>query len=245
FKAYNYLDTLELSIENIFNYLQTELVSIPNNAESLTFKVEIKASQPDTLSDGTLNTNKYTPFTNIIFRLLAKDSLSNTLLDNIGYKLLNNPSGLHNYSKEFTVNASVLRTQNIYLLPNIGVSGTLNNSNLYFTLVNVCIAENEVGKNSPENINNKIQPTEYVLQQNYPNPFNPATNIKYNLPQDSFVELKIFDVLGREITTLVNEKQESGNYSIQFDASNLPSGIYIYRIVSGKFTQTKKMILLK
>ncbi|MCZ6702351.1 MAG: T9SS type A sorting domain-containing protein [Ignavibacteria bacterium] len=88
-------------------------------------------------------------------------------------------------------------------------------------------------------------PNEFLLYQNYPNPFNPATTIEYSIPKASFVELKIYDILGGEVVSLVKENKPSGKYSVKFNASNLPSGIYFYRIVSGNFTATKKLIILK
>jgi len=86
---------------------------------------------------------------------------------------------------------------------------------------------------------------DYIIYQNYPNPFNPATTISYSLPSNSLVQLKIFNILGQEIATLVNEEKPSGNYQVAFDASNLSSGIYFYRLQAGDFVQTRKMILLK
>jgi hypothetical protein len=83
------------------------------------------------------------------------------------------------------------------------------------------------------------------LFQNYPNPFNPTTTIKYSIPELSFVTLKVYDVLGSEIITLVNEEKPIGTHTIEFGASNLPSGIYFYQLQTPNFTQTKKMILLK
>jgi hypothetical protein len=88
-------------------------------------------------------------------------------------------------------------------------------------------------------------PKQFFLYQNYPNPFNPTTVISYQLPAISFVTLKIYDVLGREVRMLVAERQNAGNHSVTFDAKNLPSGIYFYRIQAGSFIETKKMILLK
>jgi hypothetical protein len=92
----------------------------------------------------------------------------------------------------------------------------------------------------------KLNPTVYSLLQNYPNPFNPQTTIKYSLPLAGLVTLKIYDLLGREVTTLIQGKKETaGNHSINFNANNLPSGIYFYRLQADKFSETKKMILIK
>ena len=86
---------------------------------------------------------------------------------------------------------------------------------------------------------------DFHLDQNYPNPFNPVTTIRYNIPELSFTTLKVFDLLGREISTLISEDKSSGAYEVKFDASSLPSGIYFYNLQAGKFNETKKMILLK
>jgi hypothetical protein len=88
-------------------------------------------------------------------------------------------------------------------------------------------------------------PTEYALVQNYPNPFNPSTTIRYQLPQDGLVTLKIYDILGSEVATLVNEEKAAGKYEVNFNASSLASGVYIYKIQAGSFINSKKMILLK
>ena len=85
----------------------------------------------------------------------------------------------------------------------------------------------------------------YQLEQNYPNPFNPYTTIKYSIPTQSFVQLKVYDVLGNEVETLVDEEKSIGSYTVSFNASNIPSGVYFYSLNAGDFTQTKKMILMK
>lgn len=85
----------------------------------------------------------------------------------------------------------------------------------------------------------------FGLLQNYPNPFNPTTSIKYRIPSDEFVSLKIYDILGREVSTLVNQKQSRGEYTVRFDASNLNSGVYFYTISAGTYKDTKKMLLTK
>jgi hypothetical protein len=86
---------------------------------------------------------------------------------------------------------------------------------------------------------------EFVLGQNYPNPFNPMTTISFYLPSRSFVSLKVFDMLGREVATIVSEEMQAGNYSQQWNAVNISSGVYFYRLQAGSFTETKKLIVLK
>jgi len=86
---------------------------------------------------------------------------------------------------------------------------------------------------------------EYKMEQNYPNPFNPSTKIKYSIPINEFVTLKVYNTIGEEIVVLVNTQQQAGNYDVEFNAESLPSGIYYYRIQTGSFTHTKKMILMK
>ncbi len=88
-------------------------------------------------------------------------------------------------------------------------------------------------------------PTKFELSQNFPNPFNPSTIISYSLAQNGFVQLKVYDILGREVATLVNKKQAPGRYTIEFNASALSSGIYLYKLTSGKFVKTRKLMLIK
>ncbi|MCH7774465.1 MAG: T9SS type A sorting domain-containing protein [Bacteroidetes bacterium] len=90
-----------------------------------------------------------------------------------------------------------------------------------------------------------MAPTDFTLEQNYPNPFNPSTKIIYTIPELIYVTLKVFDVLGQEIITLINEEKSAGRYEIEFDATALPSGIYFYKLQSENFVETKKMELTK
>jgi len=97
---------------------------------------------------------------------------------------------------------------------------------------------------------NKSIPTEYKLSQNYPNSFNPETTIKYTLPKPAFVKLKIYNMLGEEVRTLVNEFQQTGVKSVNWDGKNdegllVPSGIYIYQIVAGEFAKSARLLLLQ
>lgn len=98
---------------------------------------------------------------------------------------------------------------------------------------------------SSVNLSDIKTPESYSLYQNYPNPFNPATTIKYSIPTESFVNLKVYNLIGQEVAELVNEQQQIGNYQVSFDANNLPSGIYFYSIKAGNFAETKKMLLVK
>ena len=98
---------------------------------------------------------------------------------------------------------------------------------------------------NPEEQTTSLIPESYSLSQNFPNPFNPSTKITYQLPVNSEVSLKIFDMLGKEVITLVNEKKDAGRYEVQFNATNLASGMYFYRLAAGNFTDTKRMILIK
>jgi len=94
-------------------------------------------------------------------------------------------------------------------------------------------------------VNGNQLPKIYSLSQNYPNPFNPVTNVKYSIANQGFVTLKIYDILGREIKTLVNELKNPGEYIVQFNGTEFASGIYFYQLKAGNFVQVKRMILLK
>jgi hypothetical protein len=115
-----------------------------------------------------------------------------------------------------------------------GNDGTIDDT-LYIT--------NEV--TGVEDDQGSLIPTEYRLEQNYPNPFNPTTTISYSIPQEGLVTLKVYNAIGEEIAIVVNEVKQAGNYSVLFDASDLPSGIYVYQLKVNSFIETKKMILMK
>jgi len=93
--------------------------------------------------------------------------------------------------------------------------------------------------------NPKQIPSRFVLEQNYPNPFNPTTTISFSLPSKSFVSLKVFDLIGRDVATIVSEEISAGSYSRQWNATNMPSGVYFYRLQTGSFNETKKLVLLR
>jgi hypothetical protein len=98
---------------------------------------------------------------------------------------------------------------------------------------------------SDVSMNTFVIPNGIILLQNYPNPFNPSTTIKYDVPKRSFTSLRVYDLLGNEVTTLVNEEKQTGTYEITWYAEGLPSGVYFYRLQAGDFIETKKMVLMK
>lgn len=120
-----------------------------------------------------------------------------------------------------------------------------NKSSLYSNQVSI-IGNGFIWKiNDEDNDNESKVITKYSLNQNYPNPFNPTTTISFQLPESGYTTLKVYNNLGEEVEELENSFKNSGNYSISFDASNLPSGVYFYKLQSGSFTQVNKMILLR
>ncbi|NOS83859.1 MAG: T9SS type A sorting domain-containing protein, partial [Ignavibacteria bacterium] len=116
------------------------------------------------------------------------------------------------------------------------------------TIINSSLSNINFDMGSPLigiNIINENIPTKYLLSQNYPNPFNPATTIKFAVPVAGLIKLSVYDILGREIEILANENLSAGTYSVNWNASNYPSGIYFYRLEGNEFTETKKMVLIK
>ncbi|MCY7363592.1 MAG: T9SS type A sorting domain-containing protein [Ignavibacteria bacterium] len=120
-----------------------------------------------------------------------------------------------------------------------------NNKNIEITNTGNYKTETDGVTGNGENEITTSLPTEFSLSQNYPNPFNPSTVINYELPSSNFVTLKIYDLVGKEVATLMNEKLDAGRYSAKFNGSNLSSGMYFYKISAGNFTFVKKMVLIK
>jgi hypothetical protein len=118
---------------------------------------------------------------------------------------------------------------------------------LYFDdlLVGAATGLYEHFENPLGTVSNNLKPALFKLEQNYPNPFNPVTVINYSIPKAGLVTIKVYDVLGREVKTLVNENKPAGNYNIEFNAAKFASGVYFYRMHSGDFSETKKFVLLK
>lgn len=176
------------------------------------------------------------------FKAELVNALTNQVVgtfDNVTY----NKNNLEKYASiDYQVDCSGINAGEYYLRLVTNVTGEAN-----YTLANIVNDNTTLAKKSFNKVNftGSEIPTTYDLAQNYPNPFNPRTTIRYQLPKDGLVTLKIYDILGSEIETLVNEEKIAGKYEINFNASSLASGVYIYKIQAGDFTSSKKMILIK
>jgi len=193
--------------------------------------VPIRAIDPDDFSVSTIITTPYTDLDG-----LTSDNEGNFYVSSWGsnsiYKYDNNFSSspeLISDNHSGPADIFLNKMNNTLVVPNF-------NSNTVDFLVITSVSPDEDEPNLP---------TKFNLMQNYPNPFNPSTTIDYSFPHNSVITLKVYDVLGNEITTLVNEEKQAGIYEFEFNAIGLPSGIYFYQLKADDFTKTKKMILLK
>lgn len=145
-------------------------------------------------------------------------------------------------SGDFSSLESIIRADNgDYLFAGYLGRFDVNHSDVYAIRTDSMLNAPPVGI-TPINLST---PVNFILFQNYPNPFNPTTTINYAIPKDMMVKIKVYDISGREITSLVNELKQAGNHSVSFNGHNLASGVYLYKIEVGDFVQTKKMLLIK
>ncbi len=179
----------------------------------------------------------------------AKGSMQNCNGDTTGFIIPSNPPG----DRRFVLNSGAL---DFSIYPgdtqNVVVSGLIARSANHLLAVNAVKTLNNIAKKaydsivtvSVNNIGTEI-PVKYNLSQNYPNPFNPRTVISVQLPAAGEVSLKVYDVMGREVQTLVKERLNAGTYNVYFDGSGLTSGVYFYKMTAGNYTETKRMLLIK
>lgn len=159
--------------------------------------------------------------------------------DNITY----NRSNLEKYaSLDYQVDCSGITSGEYYLRLVTPVSGEAGYSLANIVNDNTTLAKKRYTKVS---FMGSGVPLTYSLEQNYPNPFNPTTTIRYQIPKEGMVTLKVYDILGAEVATLVNEEKTAGKYEVSFNASSLASGVYIYKLLADEFISVKKMVLLK
>jgi len=183
-----------------------------------------------------------TPLSGDIYKI-DKNNGTATLVGNSGFSQM--PAIAFDTEGKFfgTINFSASKASELISIAKSDGKGIVMGP-IGFPLVSGLIMRGTVPLEIEENANLQT-PTEFALLQNYPHPFNPTTKISWQLPVRSWQTLKVYDVLGNEVRTLVNKEMEAGYHSLEFNASDLPSGVYIYRIAAGDFVEAKKMILLR
>jgi len=218
---------------DVKQYLETEPFELNDNSVFI-YSVQYGS----TLSaENIFNENEF-----INYKVKLIDVNTNTILtvfDDITF----NHENLQPYaSLQYNVNTNGIGNKTVKLMLDIE-----DNFNAVYSVTSLIDDAEILQKSSRINVDlgENINVTEYDLFQNYPNPFNPSTTIRYQIPQDGLVTLKIFDILGREVKTVVNEVKTKGRYEVTFDASQLASGLYIYEIKSGSYKASKKMTLIK
>ena len=183
-----------------------------------------------------------TPLGGAIYKINKVDG-SSTLIGNTGFS--QTPSIAFDSEGKFfgTINFVAYKISELISIDTANGTGTVIGST-GFSLISGLVMKGKVVVGIKEDAINQV-PIDYALDQNYPNPFNPSTKISWQTPVSSRQVLKVYDVLGNEIVTLVNEEKEAGYHSIDFNAADMPSGVYFYQLNVGEFISTKKMILLR
>jgi len=187
-----------------------------------------------TINGGTNWVSQISGPTNNLFAVSFTDTINGTAVGENG-KILRTTNGGTNWITQSSGTFDDL----------LGVSFTDDDSGTIVGENGRILRTNNGGVTSAEDENDLTAPNEFFLSQNFPNPFNPSTIINFSVPKQSNVTLIIYDVIGNEVTALVDEEKSIGNYSVEFSALNHSSGIYYYQMRTDGFIQTKKMILLK
>lgn len=229
FRPHDFREPLDLTLANVWEYLGSEAIHLPQNARRLVFNKSVFTNLPvDTVGHSTPSS-----FPSRQFRFRVLDGNTGNIL-----------ATLDTSSASGTVSVSVANFagQHIIFRPNITLTGV--------PLAQLSIGVGDViGVSGSGNQDGQSGPAKSVqafgLGQNYPNPFNPLTTISYNVLEPGRVNLTVYDILGREVAVLVNEIKGEGSHSVTFDASRLPSGVYFYRLRAGLHTDVRKMIVTK
>ncbi len=238
---YEIIQTHGLDRKSLEAYTKLYTISNLTNAPSTSF-TELK-----TYYDGKLTSIQDT----LLFKavkhlsdlcLVAKQDYAQAI-NNFSEVIVQNPNSEAAFFAGVDIlTTSLLDTGNTALGKIGGLDLSAKNADDYRTKLNALIK----ARNNKESIlTSKVIPTQFLLYQNYPNPFNPTTKIQYDIPTDTKVQLKVYDILGREVKTLVNEYQTAGKYNVEFNARNLASGVYIYQLSSRGFVKSRKMLVIK
>ncbi|MBL1212733.1 MAG: T9SS C-terminal target domain-containing protein [Ignavibacteriae bacterium] len=227
---------LETEVQNFDSKLETESFTLTNNSE-FSFSTYFDASL---LSPSALSSSN-----DVKIKIKLIDAQTDETIGVLQERILDGSTQLQSSINNLLVNTSGIGEREVKLV--IKVKDRLKKKTNYTVTTRVISEGRELQKDNFEEITYKGEApvTSYDLAQNYPNPFNPTTTIKYQIPNAGNVSLKIYDVLGAELMTLVNTTQSEGRYEVKFDASQLSSGVYIYRIQANDYAASKKMILLK
>ena len=236
------LDSLPMSLGKgaLGNFLQTQDFAVNNNSK-ITCSLFHGMIDP---TDSTDIVNSLGIKENIGIKVAILDAQTNQLLSAIGNYNVANGEKDSTTIASYSINLSGIGQRTIRLAfvfdDNVQAEYVINEFFTNGKSVNLAKSmKEEISLSDAEKV------TDYALNQNYPNPFNPATTISYQIPKDGQVTIKIFDALGREVRTLIDEFKASGQYTVKFDASHLSSGIYFYSIRSGDYNAVKKMSLIK
>ena len=237
------VDFVEIPDSIVFNsnaVLNTWLISEDfqlNNNSSFQYSIQYGIGDSSSAAACLANLNSY-----VNFKLQLVDAQTSEVIGTYD-EVTFDQSNVYQYSSlSYQVNTSGIGNRTVYLR-----LVTDDNINARYSLGEIYAADNVLEKAivKTKNFDGLSSVNEYTLSQNFPNPFNPATTINYQIPQTGFVTLKIYDILGKEVATLVNEQKNQGRYSVNFDASKLASGVYIYRFRANDYVSSKKMLLLK
>lgn len=245
FKQYDYSQGVSVSSSSIFDYLRTDSVQIPSDAASMSFNLTVTIDLPDTLDEGTINKDTTSVFNGATVGLNIMGLSSGRPVLN-SQPITSSIASRHTkLSKAMTVPLQSLQGRTIAFQLFGTLKGIFNESDLAMSLINVHGSTTSSAGATAQSISSAILPSGVSLGQNYPNPFNPTTSIVYRVTQAGRVSLKIYDVLGREVATLVNGDQAQGVYAERFDASHLSSGIYFYQLIAPGVSETRKMLVTK
>lgn len=227
---------LTLLPEDYWSYLETQANGVTSEEDSLIAEINVFAQNPKGLLTAGRNA------LGLNFEVVDRDSAKT--ISNLGNALSFDKSG--NAAFRLSGKISSLAGKNISLRPALqGIAR--NRKNLYYSLIHVHYDEKVNKQTAPGNSNlpKGERITAYRLHQNYPNPFNPSTTIRFDLPEAGHVSLKVFDLLGNEVMTLVEEDKAAGAHQVEFDGAKLQSGVYLCRLQAGEFSETIKVTLLK
>lgn len=230
-------DSVEFNSREVLNeYLVSETFQLNDNSMFL-YSIKYGASDSSAAVNLLSNTNKF-----INFKLQLVDAQSLVVLGTFDEVTFNQSNTLKYNNLSYQVNTAGIGNRSVFLRLKVE-----DNFSPDYSLSQIYSDNDILEKRSLQTINftgSKL-PVTYDLAQNFPNPFNPSTTIRYQIPKDGVVTLKIYDILGAEAATLVNEEKVAGKYEVNFNANRLASGVYIYKIQAGSFVNSKKMLLIK